>query len=145
MASRRRGREYALQMMFQWDISKDSPDRVVESFWASRQRNVEEFEDEGLRLFADELFLGTVESVEEIDRSIRQRAEHWRLERMAAVDRNILRLAIYEITHHRDTPNAVVINEALEIARKFSEEESVSFINGLLDAIRQETESLHSN
>jgi N utilization substance protein B len=140
MASRRRAREYALQMLFQWDIGKDSPETVTELFWGNRERHPQSPEDEPLRGFANELFAGTVAAVEEIDRLIRQHAEHWRLERMPAVDRNILRLAIYEILYRRETPPAVAINEAMEIARKFSEEESVAFINGLLDSIRKDVE-----
>ena len=151
MASRRRAREYALQMLFQWDIGKDSPETVIELFWANRGRGPERLplrpetppEDEPLRAFANELFTGTASIIEEIDRVIRQHAEHWRLERMPVVDRNILRLAIYEIIYRRETPPAVVINEALEIARKFSGEESVAFVNGLLDSIRKEAESVH--
>jgi len=142
MASRRRAREYALQMLFQWDIGKDSPESVIELFWGNRQRGPENPEDEPLRSFANELFRETVVVAGEIDVLIRQHAEHWRLERMPVVDRNILRLAIYEILHRRETPPAVVINEALEIARKFSDEESVAFINGLLDSIRKEAESV---
>ncbi|MCH7978663.1 MAG: transcription antitermination factor NusB [Acidobacteria bacterium] len=95
-------------------------------------------EDAPHRSFAGQLFAGTVDAVEEIDRLIRRHSEHWRLERMAVVDRNILRLGIYEICHQRETPPVVVINEALELARKYSEEVSVQFINGLLDHIRKE-------
>lgn len=74
--------------------------------------------------------------VGELDRRIREHAEHWRLERMAAVDRNLLRLALFELLHYPETPPAVVINEALEIARRFSDKDSVDFVNGVLDAIR---------
>ena len=143
MASRRRAREYALQMLFQWDIGKDSPETVMELFWGNRERGPERPEDEPLRSFANELFGGTVAVAGEIDALIRQHTEHWRLERMPVVDRNILRLGVYEILYRRETPPAVVINEAMEIARKFSEEESVAFINGLLDSIRKEAESVH--
>ena len=130
-------------MLFQWDIGKDSPETVMELFWGNRQRGEESPEDEPLRSFANELFSGTVAAAREIDALIRQHTEHWRLERMPVVDRNILRLGIYEMLYHRETSPAVVINEAMEIARKFSEEESVAFINGLLDSIRKEAESVH--
>ena len=130
-------------MLFQWDIGKDSPEMVIELFWGNRERDPEHPEDEPLRSFANDLFMGTAASVKEVDSTIRQHAEHWRLERMAAVDRNILRLAIYEILHCPETPPVVIINEALEIARKFGEEESVAFINGLLDSIRKQEEIAH--
>ncbi len=125
-------------MLFQWDLGKDSPAVVEELFWSSSRW----IEDESLRRFAGELFRGAAAAAEEIDRLIREHAANWRLERMAAVDRNILRLAVYELLHCRETPPAVVINEALEIAHKFSGEESVQFINGLLDAIRKQIETL---
>ncbi|MBI2815825.1 MAG: transcription antitermination factor NusB [Acidobacteria bacterium] len=160
MASRRRARERAMQMLFQWDLSKDSPEKVVELFWGNWRRGIRESpwnlkkeplpppkeeQDESLQSFANELFAGTAAAADEIDAVIRRHAEHWRLERMAAVDRNILRLGIYELTHCPETPPVVVINEALEIARKFSEEESVGFINGLLDQIRKDVEAGGSN
>jgi len=87
--------------------------------------------------FARVLFEGAVEEVGALDRRVREHTEHWRLERMAAVDRNLLRVALYELLHHPETPPAVVINEALEIARRFSGKDSVEFINGVLDAIRK--------
>ena len=121
-------------MLFQWDLGKDLPQAVEELFWS----NTRWLEDESLRSFANELFRGTVAAVEELDRLIRAHAEHWRLERMAAVDRNILRLGIYELSHCPATPPPAVINEALEIARKFSGEDSVQFVNGVLDSIRKE-------
>ena len=147
-----------MQMLFQWDITKDSPEQVQELFWGNWRRagrspwhlkkEPEEPRpagvDESLRTSANELFTGTVAAKDEIDSILRRNAEHWRLERMAAVDRNILRLGIFELIHRRETPPVVVINEALEIARKFSEEDSVGFINGLLDQIRKEVEAAQS-
>jgi len=127
-----------MQMLYQWEIAKDSPARVQELFWSSPAR----FDSEVLRSFADHLFTGTVRALPQIDGLIQTYAEHWRVERMSAVDRNILRLGVYELWQHRETPAAVVVNEALEIARKFSGEESVQFINGLLDRIRKELETL---
>jgi len=123
-------------MLFQWDLGRDSPDKVEELFWS----NTRPREDDPLHDAANSLFRGTVEAVEEIDRRIRRSAEHWRLERMAAVDRNILRLGTYELLYHPETPPPAVINEALEIARKFSGEDSVPFVNGVLDRIRKEPE-----
>ena len=125
-----------MQMLFQWDIGRDSPEQVRHLFWS----NTRPAEDEGLRAAADELFTGTVGASEEIDRTIRACAEHWRMERIAVVERNLLRMGTYELLHHRETPAPVVINEALEIARKYSGEESVQFINGILDHIRKDAE-----
>jgi N utilization substance protein B len=124
-------------MLFQWDLGKDPPEVVESSFWA----NTRWLEDASLRSFANELFRGAVAAVEELDGVIQSHAEHWRLARMAAVDRNILRLGVYELTRCKQTPPVVVINEALEIARKFSGDESVQFINGLLDAVRKGIET----
>jgi N utilization substance protein B len=135
MGSRRKAREYALQMLFQWDISRDSIDHVIRTFW----ENCDEPHD--VREFADMLVSRTIEHVEEIDVRIQRHAEHWRLDRMAVVDRNLLRLATQEFLYDRETPKSVVINEAIEIAKVFSAQESPQFINGILDSIRKEVES----
>jgi N utilization substance protein B len=134
MASRRKARESALQMLFQWDLGKGEPEDVQRLFWSNTQR----VDDDSLRLFANDLFRGVVQAAAQIDGVIRKHADNWRMERMAAVDRNILRLGIYELIHRKDTPAAVIINEALEVAAKFSGEESVQFINGVLDSVRKE-------
>lgn len=118
-------------MLFQWEQGKHTPQHVVESFLRAAKADPE------VERFAQELFEGTVAKVEVLDRNIREAAENWRLERMAAVDRNILRLALYELLHYPETPPAVVMNEALEIARRFSDKDSVDFVNGVLDAIRK--------
>jgi N utilization substance protein B len=131
MGSRRKARELALQMLFQWDLGRHSPEHVISSFLEAQKV------DADVAYFARALFEGTVAEVEVLDRRVRQHAEHWRLERMAAVDRNLLRLALYELLHCPDTPPAVVINEALEIARRYSGKDSVEFVNGVLDAIRK--------
>jgi N utilization substance protein B len=131
MASRRKSREFALQMLFQWEVGAHSPEKVVASFLPGHNANAD------VKDFARGLFEGTVEHVESIDPLLRRHAEHWKLERMAAVDRNVLRLALYELLHHPETPPAVVINEALELARRFSAAESVEFVNGVLDAVRK--------
>jgi len=131
MGSRRKARELALQMLFQWDLGRHSPEHVISSFLEAQKV------DTDVGHFARALFEGTVAEVEALDRRVRKHAEHWRLERMAAVDRNLLRLALYELLHCPDTPPAVVINEALEIARRYSGKDSVEFINGVLDAIRK--------
>jgi transcription antitermination protein NusB len=131
MASRRKARELALQMLFQWELGQHTPQHVIATFLRSQRTDPEE---EG---FARSLFEGTVSEVESLNRMIQERAEHWRLERMAAVDRNVIRLALYELLHYGETPPAVVINEALELARRFSTADSVEFVNGVLDAVRK--------
>ena len=131
MASRRKARELALQMLFQWELGGHSPEHVVSTFLRSQKV------DEEVESFARALFEGTVVEVEALDRLMREHSEHWRLERMAAVDRNLLRVAVYELRHHPETPPAVIINEALEIARRFSDKDAVEFVNGVLDAIRK--------
>jgi N utilization substance protein B len=132
MASRRKSREFALQMLFQWEVGGHSPPKVLASFLPPLKA------DADVKEFARKLFEGTVANLDTIDPLLRRHAEHWKLERMAAVDRNVLRLALYEFLHEADTPPAVVINEALELARRFSEAGSVEFVNGILDAIRKE-------
>jgi N utilization substance protein B len=125
--------------MFQWDLGKDAPETVERLFWS----NTRWIEDESIRAFANKLFQSATVRVRELDELIASHAANWRMERMPAVDRNILRLGVYELLHCRETPPAVVINEALEIARRFSGGESVQFINGLLDSIRKEIETPH--
>jgi transcription antitermination protein NusB len=131
MASRRKARELALQMLFQWEQGKHRPETVLNSFLPPQKLDAE------VEQFARELFEGTVSEVEALDQRVTKHAANWRLERMAAVDRNLLRLAVYEFLHYPETPPAVVINEALEIARRFSDKASVEFVNGVLDAVRK--------
>ncbi|MDA8387592.1 MAG: transcription antitermination factor NusB [Nitrospiraceae bacterium] len=127
---RRKAREYALQMLFQLDFNAEAPG---ESFFASFWQPLDE--PASVRAFAERIVQGAVLHKEQIDSVIRRYAEHWLPERMAMVDRNILRVAAYELLYEKDTPPAVVINEALEIAKKFSMKESSAFINGILDKI----------
>jgi N utilization substance protein B len=138
MGSRRKARECALQMLFQWDITHDLIEQIAATFWDSQSG---EGEPEDNRQFAETLADGTVAHVERIDALIAKHAENWRLDRMAVVDRNLLRLATYEFLFDAGTPKSVVINEAIEIARRFSAQESPQFINGILDSIRKEVES----
>ncbi len=133
MGTRRKSRELVLQMLFQSDMGKQAAEQVIQSFWPQR-----EDVDEETRGFADDLFRLAAERSGEIDQLIQKHAEHWRLERMAAVDRNILRAGVAEFLGYPKTPKPVIINEALEIARKFSAPESVHFINGVLDSIAKE-------
>ena len=122
-------------MLFQSEMGRQAPDEVLRTFWSQRA----EVEPE-TRGFADDLFRTATERTAEIDALIQKHAEHWRLDRMAAVDRNILRAAVAELIGYPETPKPVVINEALEIARKFSSPESIHFINGVLDSAAQEIE-----
>lgn len=131
MGSRRKARELALQMLFQWELGGHTTQHVIATFLHSQRVDPEE------EHFARALFEGTVSEVNSLDPTIREHAEHWRLERMAAIDRNIIRLALYELLRYPDTPPAVVINEALELARRFSAADSVEFVNGVLDAARK--------
>ena len=136
MGARRKARICALQMLFQYDIAQPRADQLTNSYW-------EAFGDDMgnvAREFSNDLALGAIARLDEIDELIKRRAEHWRIQRMAVVDRNILRLAIYEFLYDRDTPKTVVINEAIEIARRFSAQESPQFINGVLDSIKKELE-----
>lgn len=136
MGTRRKARECALQMLFAADAAKTSAAFLAKNYW---QDLGETDVDDATREFADSLTTGTLREVETIDARIKTRAEHWRIERMAIVDRNVLRLAVYEFLF-TDTPHTVVINEALEVARRFSTFEATQFINGILDAIKQDLE-----
>jgi len=129
-ATRRKSRELAMQMLFQADIGKQTPDEVRATFW----RSGDEVEPE-VRGFADDLFRAATLHQERIDRLIADNSKHWRLERMPAVDRNLLRMAIGEMIEFKGTPFPIVINEALEIGRRYSAPESINFLNGMLDAV----------
>ena len=133
MSSRRKARELALQLLFQYDLNQFAPRDLIDLFWKVHPSDTEN------RDFAEFLFSSFLEHNSQIDSLISRHAEHWRLERMTVVDRNILRMAIIEFLY-AETPKIVVIDEAIEIARRFSTEESTQFVNGLLDAIRQEIE-----
>ncbi len=134
MGARRKARECALQMLFAADVAGTSKAALTRDFW----HELSDYDaDEATRDFANNLALGTLGRVKSIDKTIKTRAEHWRIERMAIVDRNILRLAVNEFLYE-ETPHTVIINEALEIARRFSTFEATQFINGILDAIKQD-------
>src|SRR4026209_2565984 len=134
MGSRRKARECALQMLFAADVAEMPADDVVRSYWAELG---ESDLDETAREFATRLAARTLANLELLDERIRSRAEHWRISRTAVVDRNILRLAVYEFLYE-PTPRTVAFNEALEIARRFSTYEATQFINGILDAIKRD-------
>ena len=131
--ARHRGREAAIQMLYQWEVGRIPIAEVCERFWVDAPLD-SPIEDEA-RAFATGLASGVAAHVSEIDPLITDAADHWRIERMQVMDRLILRLAVYEFLFAPDTPGKVVINEALELARTFSADDSVRFINGILDAI----------
>ena len=137
--TRRRGREAALQMLYHWEIGRLSMPLVRTSFWDVGQPDAGGVSDR-IRAFAERLASGTVEQLAAIDPLIEAQAEHWRLERMPVMDRLILRMAVYELLHEPDTPPAVAIDEALELAKRFSTPEASKFINGVLDGVRRRLE-----
>jgi N utilization substance protein B len=130
VGTRRKSRELTMQMLFQGDLGKQKPEEVTSLFWDAR----DDVDDE-TRGFADDLYRVANEREEEIDGLIQKHAQHWRLERMAVVDRNLLRAATAEMLAYPKTPTAVIINETLEIAKRYAAPESINFLNGILDAI----------
>ena len=136
MGVRRRARECALQMLFSFDLARPSVEELIENYWGEMAEAAED-----VRNFANELVAGTINHLDDIDERIRLRTEHWRIPRMAVVDRNLLRMAVYEFVYQPSTPKTVAINEALEIARRFSTTEATQFINGILDAIKRDLET----
>ena len=157
MGMRREARERAVQFLFQYDLNKaENLDEALKQFWDSQRSAVLQEEkgkarwgetlelppptadEAAMRVFADPLIRGTLEHIPEIDIKIQQFAKNWDLARMAVVDRNILRLAIYEMLHRLDIPPVVSINEAVDIAKRFSTDESGRFVNGILDKVKGE-------
>jgi N utilization substance protein B len=136
MGNRRKARVLALQIIYQHDIGSRTLDDILRSFWESQGLPPAE-----VRAFAEDLAAGVRDHLEEIDALAGEYSSHWDLERMAAVDRNILRLAVYELIYRDDIPPKVTINEFVEIAKKFSTEDSGAFVNGVLDRIFQEKSS----
>jgi transcription antitermination protein NusB len=128
--SRRKSRELAMQMLFQADIGKQTPEEVQATFWKAGDTVAPEVQG-----FAGDLFRVATTNQEKIDELIAANSQHWRLERMSAVDRNLLRMAVGEMLGFKSTPFPIVINEALEIGRRYSAPESINFLNGLLDAV----------
>jgi N utilization substance protein B len=133
--TRHRARQSAVQMLYQWEVGKQDIDEVLGTFWAANLPGAEGA-PEGVRAFAEQLVRSTIANLDKIDPLIAETAEHWRLSRMAALDRLILRLAIGEFLEG-GTPRNVVINEALELAKTFSGDESAKFVNGILDAVKK--------
>jgi N utilization substance protein B len=129
MGARRKARELALQMLYDHDVSGNPPDTIISNFDDLQKSRP------NTREFATRVFKGTVDHLGKIDEMIVAQADNWRIERMAVVDRNIIRMSIYEFLHESDTPKLVVIDEAIEIAKKFGTQKSSQFINGILDGI----------
>jgi N utilization substance protein B len=128
MAQRHKAREYALQMLFQWEIGRQNPLRIEEGFWRMAKA------DKNVRALANQLFESTVEANSEMEALVAKHSENWRIERMSVIDRAILKLAACELIAGK-TPAKVVLNEAVELAKTFSSGESASFVNGVLDAM----------
>ena len=133
--TRHRARQAAVQMLYQWEVGQQDIEEVLRTFWSARLPG-SDGAPEGVRNFAEQLVRSTIANIEKIDPIIAETAEHWRLSRMAALDRLILRLAIGEFLDG-STPRNVVINEALELAKTFSGDESAKFVNGILDAVKK--------
>ena len=133
---RRRAREAALQMLYQSEVGRASAFEAIATYWPAHDAEGEL--TGALREFANNLVRGTLDRIKEIDAVLASHAQNWRVERMAVIDRLVLRLAIYELLADPDTPSRVVINEALELARAYSGEEAVRFVNGVLDAVKKE-------
>ena len=135
MGSRRKAREVALQLLYKSEFNPGPVEEALSHFWREGEL------DERAKAFACELVNGVIEHLKEIDRWISASSENWRLDRMAVVDRNIMRLAVYEFMFTPETPKKVVINEAIEVAKRFSAGDSTQFINGVLDNIRKRVET----
>jgi len=133
MRKRTLARESALKILYAIDITKESPDTCIDNFWLS-QDNMEA----PVKIFADALVLGVCHNKARIDKLISEHATNWQLDRMAVIDRNILRFGAYELTFMDDIPPKVAINEAIDIAKKYGDKDSGKFVNGILDKINKE-------
>ncbi len=133
---RRRAREAALQMLYQMEIGRTGAHEAIVTYWPAHDTADEVAEP--MRQFANTLVRGTIERLPEIDALITAHAQNWRIERMVVIDRIVLRLCAYELLAELDTPARVVINEGIELARSYSGEEAVAFVNGVLDSVRKE-------
>ena len=129
MGARRKARELALQMLYQYDLSANPPQQIVETFEELQKSKP------NTREFATKIFQGTIDNLAKIDEMIAAQADNWRITRMAVVDRNIIRMSIYELLEESVTPKLVIIDGAIEIGKKFGTQKSSQFINGILDGI----------
>lgn len=137
MGSRRQGREAALRMLYQLELSADSVERVIRLYFGGELTDEDPSLDPSARRFAERLVRHVFGRREELDALIARGTEHWRLERFATVDRNVIRLALLELMEETGTPPAVVIDEAIELAKAYGGEESGAFVNGVLDGLRK--------
>lgn len=133
MGTRRKSRELAMQMLFQGDLGKQTPEQVGKLFWPSRDAV-----DDETRGFAEDIYRIATSRQDEIDKLIEEHAQNWRIERMAVVDRNLIRAAVAEMLGYPNTPAAIIINESLEVGRRYAAPESIHFLNGVLDAISRD-------
>jgi N utilization substance protein B len=133
MGTRRQGREWVLQLLFQVDLNPSSTEDTLKPFWEERPDA-----EPATREFAERLFLGTVSHRDELDATMRRYVQNWSIKRMGVVDRNVLRMALYELMHCEDIPPVVTINEAVDLAKFFSNTESGRFVNGVLDRVRKD-------
>ena len=131
MRKRTKAREYALQMLYQVDVTHADPQQTIQEFWTSRSASHD------VKAFAIQLVQGTLEHLEEINRLIAMHANNWDINRMAVVDRNIIRMGAYELLYLEEVPPKVCLNEAVELAKRFGDEESSKFVNGILDTIHK--------
>jgi len=136
MGKRRKSREGTLQVLFQLEFDDSDPDDVLDQFWKGKKVSHE------IKDYSVYLVKGVTSHQNTIDRIIQSASEHWRLSRMAVVDRNILRMAVFELFYEEELAPAIVINEAIEIAKKFSSEQAAQFINGILDALRRRSDAV---
>lgn len=139
MSKRRQSREHTLKILYRQDITHEDIDETIEHYWEENNIN------SGITDFSAQLARGTVNNLKEIDTCIEKASEHWALDRLGIIDRNILRMAVYELLFMDDIPPKVTINEAIEIAKKFGTDDSANFVNGLLDKIKNELEQSKSN
>lgn len=136
MGKRRKARESTLQILFQLEFNHHHPESTIKQYWENRKVSEE------VREYSNWLVNGIISHQKEIDNVIQSVSEHWRLSRMAVIDRNILRMAVFELLFEENIAAAIVINEAIEIAKKYSSDEAATFVNGILDAIRKRLKSI---
>ncbi|MFC2165166.1 transcription antitermination factor NusB [Acidobacteriota bacterium] len=135
MGQRRKSREGTLQILFQLEFDDSEPDDVIKQFWKGKKASRE------IKDYSSFLIKGIISHQDSIDRIIQSASDHWRLSRMAVVDRNILRMAVFELLYEEGLAPAIVINEAIEVSKKFSSEQAAQFINGILDALRRQSDA----
>ncbi len=139
MGKRRKARESTLQILFQLEFNDPQPEKVLNLFWESRRASKE------IKDYSSWLVKGIISHKKKIDNIIQSVSEHWRISRMAVVDRNVLRIAVFELLFEENIASAIIINEAIEIAKKYSSMEAATFVNGILDAIRKEIDTLRTS